>query len=307
VWSPLVLLPAALGLVVVVGGWRTILAVRGWQVVVLLASVIQLGAYGVASVLPSLLATGGALSAQGGAITFPPLMLPIAAGTAGVLALLATRSVRNPVVVATAALAIASCLGLAILLAVSRAEASPWTYYPSKFAWLAAVVLAFLLPGMVAPAVARVARRAWVVVAVALLAVGMLAIIPIATSLEDGQRRQHPVEWILASDGSAADDEVAEQILSLADLAKPRILWESGDPNAGIINFWLLQIAADSLDDNFQLRVYAYEAFRMEGVESLCDILGAMEPGVEIVTANPDLEGDVARSCGDRTATFVVR
>jgi len=299
VWSPLVLLPAGLGLVIAIGGWRSVLAVRGSRAVLLTLSGAQLAAYGVFAVLPALIATGDTLGAQGGAITFPTLMLPIAAVTATFLAFAATRSLRSTLVMGTAALAITSLAGLAILLVI----ASRWTYYPSKFAWLAGVVLALLMPGMILPAVSRLTHRIVPIVATGvLLAVASVALIPLAPTLTDGQRRLDPLSWIVAN-----NDALAEQIFTLADLEKPRVLWESGDPNEGVINFWLLQIAANSLDRNFQLRVYAYDAFQMTGVESLCQILKVMPDGVEVLTANPALEGELTSNCPARVVSVTVR
>jgi hypothetical protein len=304
VWSPLVLLAAGLGLALLVRQWHDILSVRGFGALVAIASAAQLVAYGLVAVLPVLLATGEALGAQGGAILFPPLMLPTVTLVAFGFAVAASRSMRSSISVAVVSLGAASLFGLAILLAV----ASGWSYYPMKFAWLATVVMALLIPGMVLPAVARVTkRRASMAVAGVALALAVLIVIPIAPTFENGQRRQHPVEWLLASNGADENDLMAERILDLADLSQPRVLWESGDLREGVINFWLLQVTADSLDDNFQLRVYAYEAFRMKGTEALCDILGVMDVGVEVVTANPQLASQIAETCPARDVTVILR
>jgi hypothetical protein len=304
VWSPLVLLPRALGVAVVIGGWRGILAARGIEVAILALSAAQLTAYGLGAMLPVLLATGESLGVQGGSISFPALMLPVAAMGVSGLAFAATRKVRNPVVVGAVALSCASVLGLAILLVVS----SGWTYYPSKFAWLTSVVLALFIPGLLLPAMSRVTTRVVPLVAAStILTLAAVAVIPIAPTFEDGHRRQHPIEWLLSNNGSTAEEVVANRILELADLSQPRVLWESKEPGEGTINFWLLQVAADSLDNNFQLRVYAYEAFRMTGAESLCEILGVMDGRVEVLTANPDLEAEMNIRCPSREFNVVVR
>ena len=67
VWSPLVLMPACLALVIAVQQRKAILASRGAALVWLVATTGQLVAYGLGVVLPGLLHLRGFLKVQGDA------------------------------------------------------------------------------------------------------------------------------------------------------------------------------------------------------------------------------------------------
>ena len=186
-WSPLIVIPVALGFAIVTRSFRTLISVRGGALVVLVVGFGQLLAYGLLIVLPGLLAHGEALAAPGGIYPFPVVMLPLAiVGVIG-LAALSMRGLRAWPARVVMALAVGSGAGLVVLLLASRGV---WNYYQHKFAWLAAVVLVLIAIGLFVPALAR--ARVPVGVAIGLCAVFVAGLVIASPSDADGARRLHP-------------------------------------------------------------------------------------------------------------------
>lgn len=294
VWSPLVLLPLALAVLVAVRHRRELLAIRRGRLAVVLVGGLQLLAYGLVSTLPSLLAQGGFLTGVGGIIPFPRTIIALAAGgalVAGVLALL--RKHRTAGLSLLAVLA-GGAVGIGALLFLNRAQASPWTYYPTKLAWLMTIIFGVLALGTVLASLPPLRKLVAGVLLVVAVAGTFGALYAVGKSIPSFSWRD-PVPRIVTDD-FAVDDDVAEKIFALSDPDKPALLWESGDPAEGSINFWLLQMRADSTSENRELRVYAYA--HDDTVEELCAIVAAMGPPVTVHTADPLLQDKVDESCG---------
>ena len=71
------------------------------------------------------------------------------------IAVAVERSRRSPILGMAIAVAAGSALGLLALLAAAGGE---WTYYPQKFAWLAAITPIVLIAGLTLPAVERILK-----------------------------------------------------------------------------------------------------------------------------------------------------
>lgn len=95
VWSPLVLLPAALAVMIVIQQWRRLVATRGVALVWAIACSAQLVLYAFGVVLPSLLHLRGFLIAQGATFVLPHAALLVVGIGAVFLAIVAFRSWRS--------------------------------------------------------------------------------------------------------------------------------------------------------------------------------------------------------------------
>src|SRR5690606_34431762 len=142
---------------------------------------------------------------------------------------------------------------------ITRNSANPWSYYPLKFAWLAAVIIVVLIVGLAGAFVARRFRGRWTASAgFTLLAVGTIVFLNWAPSSGLGYVWKEPVDRLVTGEFLGDGDQVAEQIFELATLDQAHVLWKSGDPYEGSINFWVLQLWSDSMTENIDLKHFAY-------------------------------------------------
>ncbi|MCU1441458.1 MAG: hypothetical protein JWP85_2455 [Rhodoglobus sp.] len=299
VWSPLVLLPASLGVVVVVRGFRQLIASRGVPLLILIAGLGQLLIYGVAIVLPSLLYNASSLSAPGGAFGFRKYLIVVVALAALVFSILAFRKLTNAVVLGAIALVAASAFGLGLLLFVSRNEPSPWTYYPLKFSWLAAMVMLIVAVGAMFAAVVRLASRAWVRAA-GFAAVGAATaafLVWAPASVGTGYSWMNPIQRMVSGQFLGPGDLVADRILELSDPDQSHFLWKTGDEFEGSINFWVMQLWSDSMNENLDLKYAAYGIYDHESVDELCRIIGLMGGGTIVHTSSDSVESDIRDTC----------
>lgn len=301
IWSPLVLLPLALAAALLLRSARALLRSRGLSLIVMLAGAAQLAIYGLAIVLPGLLRQAGFLSAGGGVFGFRKWMIVALAVVALGLAVLAARGIRNAVVIGTLAVTAASALGLALLLAVSRA----WSYYPTKFAWLVAAVLLVFAVALAAAVASRAAERPALRMAllagVAIATVGFLLWTPRSGP---PYAAMNPVQRVLSGSFLGPGDAIAEQIFALDNPGRPTVLWNSGDSNESVINFWLLQMRSDSMSQNLELKAAAYGLYDHDKVADLCDIVGWMGGSALVLTADSGLEAAATDACPTQAMTF---
>ncbi|MCW4385023.1 hypothetical protein OH146_04460 [Salinibacterium sp. SYSU T00001] len=298
VWSPFVLLPASLAVVLVLRHRRSLLRVRRLSLFLVLASGMQLIVYGLAVVLPSFIALSDFLSAFGGAHSVPRWVFFAILVATLVLALLAFRTPRHPIVYGLLALATGSILGLAVLLFMSRHQPTPWTYYPLKYFWLITVVLLLLSLGVVAGAIVhRVPRGPLRAAALAVAAASLVFFLywiprPITGGAEAG-----PVLSTLRGEFLGHGDDVVNTITSLSDPEQPHLLWRSGELHEVTVNFWIMQMWADSLTEHPELRVAAYGGYDTGKAEDLCTIVDLMGGGTIVHTSDESLEAEVDATC----------
>jgi hypothetical protein len=293
VWSPLVLVPLALVLGVFLRNRRELLALRGRQLVLPIVAVVQLAIFGIVGTLPSLVAQGGFLSGVGGIVPFPRTIIIVAAVGSLAVAGFALWRKRADVAIALASVVAAGVVGIGVLLFLSRAQPSPWTYYPTKLAWLMTIVFAVVALGTLV-GVLPLMRPFLLSLVVLCLGVGTLGALYYAARSVPSFVGHDPIPRILADDFGANDD-VAERIFSLSDPESPHLLWKSADPAEGSINFWLLQMRADPTKEHRDLRVFAYG--HGDSVDDLCDIVTAMGGRVTVITADSSLPAAVAAAC----------
>lgn len=307
VWSPLVLMPVFLGIAILVRSFKTVLAARGKSLWFLIFAFLQLIVYGIAVVLPSLARNGGFLTAPGGSFGFRKWMIAALAIAALALAVLAFRRLRNPILLGTIAIVGASAVGLGALLFVTRNEENPWSYYPLKFAWLAAVIIVVLILGLAPAVIARYFRPLVAQLAgLAVVAVGTIGFLNWAPSAGVGYVWMNPIERIVTGQVLGEGDKVADEIFTMADPEQSHILWNSGHEFEGAINFWVMQMWADSMTENLDLKRAAYGLYDLEDVNSLCRVVGLMGGGTIVETADPLLAASVESACPEQQARVVM-
>lgn len=303
IWGPLVLMPAFLALVVAIRYWRRILASRGIELVILSGGILQLLLYGLCIVLPSLLRNGQSLSAVGGAFGFRHWMLIALVVAALILVVAAFHRLTHPLVLGTLAISGGSLVGLGTLLFLNRNELNPWTYYPLKFEWFASTIVVVLIVGLAPAVVGRYFQSILAqLIGVSIVVGGTLGFLAWTPTASPGYRWANPIDRILSGDVLDRGDALAKQIFELADPQKARVLWQSGNPSESMINFWLLQMWSNSMNQNLDLKYAAYGLYSKD-TGDLCNILGWMGGDVSVYTASATLPGEVQDECPSLGAT----
>lgn len=299
VWSPLVVMPAALGAIILVRGFRRILATRGIELAVLIVALVQLVAFGLFSVLPILVDSASFLTAGGGAFAFRKWIVVLLAGVVAVGALAAFRRISDPVVLGAAGMVLGSGAGLGALLFASSRGSELWSYYPTKYLWLTCTVLVVLAVAMLAAVVARYLARTWMLVvgAVAIggLAAGFLALTPQNGS---GYAWMNPVERVARGEMFGSDgDRVADLIFQFSDPEQSHLLWQTDEAWGDAINFWVLHMWSRTMRDNFELKLAAYGLYDHEDVGELCRIVDLLGGGTIVHTSQSGLAEQVEAEC----------
>jgi hypothetical protein len=306
VWSPLVVVPLAVGLAVVLTRFRELLATRGRALVVLGVGVLQFLVYGILVVVPGIAGNSTALAAQGGVYPFREWVFAAIAVALLAAAALAFPSVRHPSFVVAVTVVVAAGLALAVLLRVAPQPVGSWSYYPMKFAWLAAVLAIVLIVGYAAAAVVRLARSGLVrgtgfgLVAV-LTALGVV----FAPGIQFDRVQREPLSSVLAG-RYFGGDAVAEQVFASATPGQARILWHSDDQAEARVNFWTLLLWSESVADGKALRVAAYGNYDHDDPAELCRIMELMGGDVAVTTADTSLPATIDGVCPELHAEVSV-
>ena len=306
-WAPLVLVPAAVGLVIVVRDRRALWLTRGPSLLLLGLAGVALVGWGLAATLPVLLAQGDALGAPGGVFVFSRwFVLAILGG--GLVAGLALRRDARSRGVIVVVVVVALSVAWAVLLYGARASADPFvSYYPAKVAWLGAVLVVLLttgvawrLAGGVRPQSSRRLARAGVAVAVALAVV-------VAPALRTAYVQIPPLVRIVSGSFAPGGDVQTERIFSQVDPVSPRLLWRSGDPNERGLNFWSLMMAGGIEPTYLPLRIAAGGEYG-DSTEELCRVIGLIPAETTVVvTADGGLEAEYTAVCSEPVRFDVVR
>ncbi|QNE45988.1 hypothetical protein F1C58_03040 [Glaciihabitans sp. INWT7] len=307
VWSPLVLIPATIAAALIVSHRRAFLPLSGRDAFIPWFGLIQVAAYGIGIALPSFLSLRAFLKAPGGVFAFPHWMFPVLAAIAVLLAGVALWRNHKAALVAIVGVATGALLGLGGLLFFTRNAPDPWTYYPTKYAWIASAVLVVMIIGLLPAAVAAVSKRGAVrMVAVAVAAAAATGIVGAAPPSDALHNWEQPIVWILSGNVVGAGDDVAEKILTAADLKHPAIYWQSRERHQLFINFWLLEVAADSMTKSNALRVASYGGYNEDKILDLCSIMKTLGGSVRVHTANSGLESQIASACPTLGARVIV-
>lgn len=302
VWSPLVLVPAVLGAIVLVRFRRRLLATRGRMLAIVLVGMLQLVVYGSVVVVPGFLRNATSLAADGGIIEFPRLGIVIAVLVVGtvVSALLAFRRAGHPVPLAVAGTVVALAAGIGALLFASRASAELWGYYPMKLLWMSATILIVLLVGTATAVLERVVARRWLHQAgLGIVGLGLVVLVAYAPAASPAPHL-NPVDQVLSGRSLGVADQVAERVFSLANPRRSHFLWNSGYEFEQPVNLWVTQLGVDTLEGNDDLRYAAYGLYNSDDVNELCRIVGLLGGDTVVHTAESNLVAQVSAACPGR-------
>ncbi len=126
---------------------------------------------------------------------------------------------------------------------------------------------------------------------------------------------RQPIVRILSGAIWHTGDRAAERILTFSDPRAPAILWQSGNPDEAMIDFWVLVTRGGDYFGDAELRAIAFAAYREyratgtfddSEVGPLCRILTLMTPTPTVRTASPTLESELRASCPTIAARVLV-
>ena len=325
VWVPLVLIPAAFGLVLTLRFWKQHLGMRRGRLLSWLLPVAAFFYFAYVLTKPTVAAptTPGAGSPMS-ALAFDGAFFAFPHSTPGVIGLLTFGVVllgssiardRWPLlgVVIVAALGV---LGLHYLMSQrATAPTGPWGYYPQKFAWL----LCLLAPYMVGRAIAGVLRGAVQLSTSARLGVGLAALL-VATAVvvqvppadnrppsSEGNPGPRPAPdyratsmfflWSVAQRHAASDFDPAARRMFRWSSPEDKIIvsgWYHDGSLDGFMNFWLLQQTLGT--GHPEVRAFAYNLDSGDAA-SLCAVVDTWGGGVTIKTRRAGLERRMMAAC----------
>jgi hypothetical protein len=310
-WSPLVILPVALGFTQAIGalGSATQWSRRTRAISLVIALLGIGGALWIG--IPMLLEASTSLRVPGGLAEFPKPMLQAAAGLLVVATLAgSTRSGRerlDRVGAGLVGLAVGAVVGLIVVLELSGTVSTPWTYYPHKYAWIAT---AMLLTVAFPQAACAVARLPWARARTLLYCAGALAVavsLGLGSSWAPGRlhflRDSLPyvmlVEDNLPAQGQSPD-AVAEAVIARVDLPRLTIPWKSSLANDYRASFWLIHLqieeAARRGDRATMAELWTLANFHKTPAD-LCALAEVVPQGLTVQTTDRALKGDLKTLC----------
>ncbi|WP_354022876.1 hypothetical protein [Conyzicola nivalis] len=317
IWTPALLIPAFLGIVIVIRDRRRLLRLPARDYAVPLGIVAVFSIVLSRLTLPAFAAQ--ATSFDAGGMGYPPtwlLVAPIAAGGVLIVALLRTRT-SLPVFAGFVAVVLGCYAGVGLLLFISRDHFNPWTsYYPVKFAWLSTVVLLPIVLSLaigLLSAIRRPAFAASTVVAASTIAITIAALAPIPTPI--GYETRQPIDRMLGGYVWNTGDEAVETILKLSQREELALLWHSNSPDEAMINYWVIDAFGGHLEGDETLRRFSfsdYSAFRQfnahrpDSTNDLCQVLRDPSSTLTVYTDDADLEASLPDWCEGGTASFVL-
>jgi hypothetical protein len=319
-WSPVLLIPVALGLVVAIRHRRAVISVRGLRLAALGVAVAAFVAVAAALTVPQYIAQSDELSASGHGYPLAwSLALPVIA-VALVAALRLRAPGADPLFAGVAAAVAASFAALGVVAYASRDAFDAWSaYYPSKLVWLVAVMFLIVATGVVVARLSALPSRILATASVALagvvgLGVASYPVIP-APDGDTGYVARGPVDRLLGGHVWSRGDESVRVITELARREQESVLWESASPDEMLVNYWILDAAGGELGGDEALRELAfaeYGSFRHEGhrdafsEKALCVLLTGGAHSLVVYTDEPALEDRLTERCGGSSARFVV-
>lgn len=308
-WAPLVLVPGALAIVILVRDWKLIRSLQGRSAVILVLAAVQVMAWVGIVTVPTFLAQGDALEIAGHGFPSAWPIVPVLVVALVGLALLRRRKTSLPVLPGTIAVVGASAAATGMLIYLDHGQGDPWTaYYPTKLAWILSVFLVIIVLSLALAAVrALLSGRRLVMVGVAAVSAAVLlacAALPVDGSAETVVRQ--PLTRILTGSIWHTGDRAAEKILTLSDPSAPGILWKSGNPDEAMIDFWVLVTRGGDLVGDQELRAIAFVAYREyratgtfddSDIAPLCRVVTLMKPTPTVHTSSSGLEAELRGAC----------
>lgn len=302
VWSPLIIVIAAMGVVLVVTRWRQLLSAGALRLVGVAVAFLVLVAYVVFVTLPEYLVKSGFLGANGGFPNFGPAQVLTILVVTALVAALGAR-LLGLTYAATGALAavVGGALGLVFLLAQRTGADSGWGYYPAKYGWTVTILAIAITMGAAAGLLERVnVRKAWDAT-LAILSVGVIGALlwsPVQPSA------QFPLLGVLTGSTGGMSSRAADLIFASSGRDNGQdVFWRStvGDSWP---NLWLLQLDVDDNHHN-PVRTFAYQVTTFTP-EEMCEVVDLLGSDVVIRTADPKAEADLAAVCDGRDYEVVL-
>jgi hypothetical protein len=314
VWTPLVLLIAALGTALVIRRRESFRRLRGAPLAgVIVGFALALAFIGVATI-PTLASQAIALAASGsGYLGFPNLWwpVPLILVLVVVTLLLARRRTSAPVVSGGSAVIVGAALATGLVLAFAGSNGFD-AYYPKKLAWILIVLFGAIALSFVFAAITGRVRNSLLAVIV-VLALFAATVLPPGTWPELLQRQ--PIARITGDYVRHEGESTVREIFALANSAHPTILWQSGDPDEPIINEWLLLTHGGLVHGNKKLIATIggeYFFYRGSGryvdpnVATLCQTLRQLPGTPTVITSERTLSSRLTSECPTVSARVVV-
>ena len=301
-WTPLTLVPAALGAVIVMRRRRQLVATRTWRIALGLGAV-QAGACAALVALPALRSSGGELDADGSVY---PLSRWVVMGTVVIAIAVTTAAARrrDPVAAHVAALMVACTVGVGALLLVNLGQASVWNYYPLKLAWLSCVIAIVVLLAVTVRLVASAGRTTVAGLVGGALVLALTIVLPLTPRALGDRPTSNPVQWVVNGTPFEDDAQVGE-VLRGADPDRPQIRWSDGADNEDNVNFWILQMLTPYPTDDDPLYRLSY-SYRAGDLSDLCEITRLVRPPLTIRTDDATLTERLGRVCPGFVGRVVV-
>lgn len=301
-WTPLSLVPATLGAVIVVRRRRQLVATRTRRIALGLG-VVQACACTALVVLPALRGSGGELDSDGAVYPLSPWVVVGASVIAVAVTVVAARR-RDPVAAHVAAVTVACAVGVVGLLLVNLGQASVWNYYPLKLAWLSCVIAIVVLLAVTVRLVASAGRPTVAGFVGAALVLALTIVLPQTPRALGDRPTSNPVRWVV-NDTPFADDAQVGEVLRGADPDRPQIRWSDGADNEDNVNFWILQMLTPypTADDPLYRLSYSY---RPGDLDDLCEITRLVRPPLTIRTDDATLSERLGRVCPGFVGRVVV-
>ena len=299
VWSPIVLLPAALMVVVFIRSPRALWAPWKRDRALAISGTAQLIIFGVFVTAPSLFAQAGFLAAGGAAYPFSKWLFVIVLASAAGIAILGRRSLGRLTSWGLIAEIVAVVVAYAILVFAARGSAHPFSsYYQAKLQWVAMLVVGAMALSFLCGLISHHLRhRVPTAIALVGLTAATVVFVQLAPTNATGYPRTNPIILVLAGKSYGPKDRVAESIIRFADVSSPTIFWNSGRADESAINFWVLDMQSGRVGEDFALREAAYGEYDVGKVADLCRIARLVGTPLNVVTADLRLSSELVAAC----------
>jgi hypothetical protein len=309
-WTPLVLLPAGLGLVILARERARIRLLRGPSAVTFVAVLVPFILFLGINEVPALESQSGVLAIPGNDFPSTWGVVVGAALIAAATAFLPGRLRRDSLIRwGTVALIGAAAAASAALVLLANSQPDPWSaYYPKKLAWMLSVFLgAVALSSVVGLVCDRVPSLRASVVTVAITCSAVLTaavVLPLGGWPETIVRI--PAVRILSGSVWQTNNAAVSDVIRLTRPGHLGFLWKSGQPDEGFIDSRIILIEYGFRHPNQKMRaaaMAAYYSWRSTGaidtskIDSLCLFATRLPAGTTLITADPDLQSRLSASC----------
>jgi hypothetical protein len=312
VWSPFIVVPIALGAFVFFRHVKKFRRAPNIDWIVSSVGLFQLLLLAAFQVVPLIIATQSAsvpgatlLSLSGAAVYFRPIFIALIFSGSLVALFFGFWKKDREVFWGLTTMLLAILAGFVYMIYGSGKFDFPWLYYPSKFIWVGMLLLIPIALGSILAWILSKNQKSLFLVMVLVFSAVFSFLFFRATAawghINAGIEtptvlHQLLIEREVTGIDQTANRSVSEEIFALEKQDHLRMLWQSENPWEDQINFWMLKMWSISDHGALMLGDFTY-GLKERTLENLCDLLIEVRTPVELVTANPDLAGDVSRTC----------